>query len=292
MSSFAALAEDQTPTNNLTKDGTMSVSGLQPGDSVTFYRVLKFSQDARTTGGWVADTGFTTLTEAEIRKMLAVELVAGSSDTYRQVAITTENQSQYGIDETIAAKIADMAEVSGGSFKSYSVTAGDGGVATVNTPDEGLYVAIITPARAGDLYNPVFVGVDYHDNTSNTWTVNLEDSYQPASMAKKGEITLDKNATNQTNNRDQKVQTANVGDVITFEVKTTIPEFANSYTNAVFKITDQLTTGLDLDTTSIKVYEGTDVIELGEVNLLDTEEMITDEMTMDGETTEIELSME
>ena len=251
----------------------MSVSGLQAGDTVTFYRVLKFSQDARTTGGWVADTGFNTLTEAEIRKMLALELVPNTTDTYRQVAITAANQDQYGIDENIAAKIADMAEASGVSFKSYTATA-SGGVASVNTPEEGLYVAIITPARAGDLYNPVFVGVDYHNNnTSNTWKVDLENSYQPASMAKKGEITLEKNATNQTNNRDEKVQTANVGDVITFEVKTTIPEFANSYTNAVFKITDQLTTGLDLDTTSIHVYRGssaTDAVAANELTAADT----------------------
>ena len=251
----------------------MSVAGLQNGDSVTFYRVLKFSQDARTTGGWVADTGFTTLTEEQIRKMLAVELVAGTTDTYRQVAITTENQNQYGIDEGIAADIADMAEVSGVTFKTYTGTAGADGIAKVTGPDEGLYVAIITPARAGDLYNPVFVGVDYQTNTSNIWTVNLNDSYQPASMAKKGEITLEKNATNQTNNSDNKVQTANVGDVITFEVKTTIPEFANSYTNAVFKITDQLTTGLDLDTTSIHVYKGSsaaDAVAANELTAADT----------------------
>ena len=54
-------------------------------------------------------------------------------------------------------------------------------------------------------------------------------------------------------------------------------------------------TAIDPDGEQIEVIiriSGADVIELGDVNLLEIGDEIVDEMTMDEETTEIELSME
>jgi uncharacterized protein YjdB len=64
---------------------------------------------------------------------------------------------------------------------------------------------------------------------------------------------------------------------------------------SALKSGEAVITAIDPDGEQIEVIiriNGENVIELGDVNLLDTEEMITDEMTMDEETTEIELSME
>ena len=283
LSSFAALAETQTPTNNLAVDSEISVSGLKQGDSVTFYRVLKFSEDATTTGGWVNDTGFS-LTDDQIRKALFIKV---ENDKYTQVEFTAENMATYGIDEELAGKIADMAETSGVNYTKYTVTAGSDGKAKQDSPEEGLYVAIITPFTAGEFYNPVFVGADYkNDNNTNNWTVDLNDSYQPASMAKKDTIDLDKSITGQTNNRDEKVQTVNVGDTVSFLVKTTIPEFNDSYTEAVFKITDQLTKGLDLQTGTIKVYKGSTTADAVEANLLTAAATYSDNVAYKLTTTE------
>jgi fimbrial isopeptide formation D2 family protein/LPXTG-motif cell wall-anchored protein len=78
-------------------------------------------------------------------------------------------------------------------------------------------------------------------------------------MAKKADVKVEKDAdtTGEALEKDNKSGTVAVGETVTFFVTTTIPEFADNYTNPVFKVTDVLSTGLELDTNSIKVYEGT-----------------------------------
>jgi fimbrial isopeptide formation D2 family protein/LPXTG-motif cell wall-anchored protein len=249
-------------TNNLSVDGTISVSGLEAGDKVDFIPVLVFDQDATSTGGWKAAPGFddatTGLTVAEIQKML------GLDSTGKPAADRETNPNNYGISETLAAKIADLAEArtAATGYKDIEATgSGDSKTASKSTPDAGLYIALITPGQAGTVYNPVFVGADYDQSstpdTSSIWTVDMEDTYSPASMAKKSHITVDKTAKDSKTNDTNDSETVAVGDTLTFTVKTTIPEFADSYTSAVFNVTDELTSGLKLDKTSIHVYEAT-----------------------------------
>ena len=70
-------------------------------------------------------------------------------------------------------------------------------------------------------------------------------------MAKKGVITLTKTASTADGNPDG----VSAGDVVTFTVKTTIPEYGNDYTSAVFTVTDTLSGGLELQTGTINVYK-------------------------------------
>ena len=141
----------------------------------------------------------------------------------------------------------------------YPNIAEEGGTAKQASPEAGLYVALITPKNPGDIYNSVFVGADYQDNSSHTWTVNMEDSYQPASMAKKGNVTLEKTAsTLEGLYEDKNATTVAIGDTVSFTVKTKIPEFGNNYTNAVFKISDTLSKGHSLKTGTLKVYAAAD----------------------------------
>ena len=263
MTSMAAFAAGET--NNRTLDGTISVSGLEEGDTVEFYRVLKFDQDAGATGGWSNDTGFS-LTNEQIQKMLALDSNGKPVDK----TAVGYNANNYGIDETLAATIADWAEDATAKYSastSPAVVIADN-TATVTAPADGLYVAIIHPGKTGTVYNPVFVGADYSSTDgTNTWAVNLNDSYSPASMAKKGQVTLDKKATAQTKNNEDNsgdhktvdstevpvVETVNVGDTVDFVVDTTVPEFANNYTKAVFKVSDTVSTGLKYNKDA-KVY--------------------------------------
>ena len=62
MSAFAA--------EGVPADTSISVTGLETGDTVSFYQVLKYDETATTTGGWVAATGFTGLTTTQIQKIL------------------------------------------------------------------------------------------------------------------------------------------------------------------------------------------------------------------------------
>ena len=264
-------------TNNLTKDGTINVSGLEEGDTVEFYRVLKFDSDAAATGGWSADTGFTDLTTAQIQKMLALDTNGNP------VTITDENKDQYGIDETLAGTIGDMAEGATAKYTSSTTPAVviSDGTATVTAPDDGLYVAIIHPGQPDTIYNPVFVGADYQQPESGTdpssnWTVDISDSYSPESMAKRAKITLDKTAdTTEAAYEDQEPETVAAGDIVSFTVDTTIPEFANNYTNAVFKVTDTLSAGLEYQNDA-KVYVVTKTEDPETGDDIETETQISD----------------
>lgn len=257
--SMTSMAFASTPTNNRTLDGTINVKSLEVGDTVEFYRVLKFDPDAGSTGGWVADTGFTGLTTAQIQTML------GLDNTGKPAADRTTNPDNYGISATLAASIGDMAELATAKYNASSTPAvaytdaSGSRTATVTAPADGLYIAIIHPGKVGTIYNPVFVGADYTQPTSgedgsSNWTVDLNDSYSPTSMAKKGQVTLDKTAsTTEAAYEDSKPQTVAAGDTVNFTVDTTIPEFADSYTSAVFKVTDALSTGLEYQKDA-KVY--------------------------------------
>lgn len=224
---------------DLASDGTISVSGLETGDKVSFYQILEFSPDASDTGGWIAAAGFTGLSKDDIQKILKLgEYAPGKAKA-----------DEAGIDENLAARIADMAEQTAAKYPDISEV---NGMASKTNPVPGLYVALITPGKLGTVYNPIFVGADYTgNNQSSNWPVDLMDSYEPASMAKKGVITLTKTASTTDGNPDG----VSAGDIITFTVKTKIPEYGNDYTSAVFKVTDNLSSGLELQTDTINVYK-------------------------------------
>ena len=234
-----------TPSGGLKVDEAISVSGLSTGDKAGFYQVLKFDPSAAATGGWVNSSGFT-LTEDEIQKILGIgDYAEGKAKA-----------DQAGIDEAIAAKIADMAEA---VTAKYPDIAEESGTAKQTSPEAGLYVVLISPKNPGDIYNPVFVGADYQTNSSHPWEVTITDSYQPASMAKKGKVTLEKTAsTFEDLNEDKCASTVAMGDTVSFTVKTKIPEFAGNYTKAVFKISDTLSKGLSLKADTLKVYASAD----------------------------------
>ena len=126
-------------------------------------------------------------------------------------------------------------------------------VATKETPGPGLYVAIVVPANAGFVYNPIFVASDYYktgDNSaSSTWTAVTEPlSYSDQAMAKKTPITITKTAAEaaEAGNETDGAKAVGVGDVITYTINTTIPEFADNYTAPLFVISDKLSSGLTL----------------------------------------------
>lgn len=263
---FYAIWKPNMATNNRELDGTISVSGLETGDKANFYQILVWNQDAVKTKGWVpadayrgyalpGETGFTPvtngLTEAEVQKILGLD---SNGDP---VTITEENKDQYGISAELAARLAQITATA-----KYANVAATDGVASVSNPtngdpNPGLYMVMITPGVSGVTYNPVFVGADYNGNTSNFHAVDLAASYSPASTAKKSKITLDKkSSTTEAVNEDGEPETVAAGDTVTFTIETTIPKFADNYTQAKYFVTDTLTKGLELNADTIKVYQG------------------------------------
>lgn len=230
--SISAFAEDAaTPSGALTVDPKISITGLQDGDTVNFYKVLKWDN------GWKLADGFT-LTDAELKTVVGDKTTKGA------------------ISSTVAGKLGTQAA---SATVKYTGTVASGTV-EVNSPEAGLYIAIITPAKTGYTYNPVFVGADYKQNASgdsSTWNVTTDLSYSDTAIAKKSEVKVDKTAQDKTSVDTNKQETVGVGDTVVFTVKTVIPGFADNYTKPVFKVTDALSTGLELNASKITLVKPT-----------------------------------
>ncbi len=225
-----AFAADPAPAGGLTVDPKISVTGLQDGDTVNFIKILKWDN------GWKKNDGVT-LTDAELATIVGDKTTPG--------AISAALAGKLAKDNTTA--------------KYGPLTAAGGKVEQAN-PDAGLYMAIITPAKTGYTYNPVFVGADYKQNASgdsSTWNVTTDLSYSDSAAAKKSEVTLEKSAQDATSVDSNTQETVGVGDNVTFTVTTVIPGFADNYTKPVFKVTDVLSTGLELDDSTITLVKPT-----------------------------------
>lgn len=199
-------------------DTSISVSGLQVGDTVQFYQVLEYDQTAKTTGGWKYTTGFSTLTADNLNQILGLGDYATGKAKASQAGITAE------LAGTIAAKATGDA-----TYTHENITTT---TATQNNPNASLYVAIITPANGTNtIYNPVFVGADYYTNTTNGWAATTTMTYADNAMAKKDSVEVTKTATEKaeaTNETDGAKAVAK-GDVINFTIGTNIPLFADNY---------------------------------------------------------------
>ena len=124
----------------------------------------------------------------------------------------------------------------------------------------GLYLALVDAGKTGVMYNPIFVSADFSQTQitgegdtkfHNAWAVTTTDSYSDNAVAKKSQITVSKEvkdndnaATDQAQDSSKTVATADVGEVLDFKITTQMPEYADNYTWATFKVTDTLTNGI------------------------------------------------
>lgn len=135
-------------------------------------------------------------------------------------------------------------EVSGSTFQS-----------TVNA---GAYIAIITGASDDTIYNPILLTATYgtEGNEGNLVGGNIDATssylYGSTAIAKSTTPDIDKDIKEGTTADDER-ETASVGDVITYELTPTIPDYPSNATNKTFYITDTLSAGLTFDYSSLTV---------------------------------------
>ena len=238
---FTVFAEPQQA-GALTVNGSLKVSGLDAGDVVTYYQILKWNDTdtATATQGWTWGEDINTqgeLTDADL------------------ATITGTTDGGGRINGEMASKIAQ--NVTGGT----TTAAIEGTEWTTTVTDAGLYMIIVTPKAPGTIYNPIFVAANWvgtgeQPDSSNQIAVSKNElTYHDEAMAKKTVFEVHKRATHTDEPDDtETVYTTDVGEVIEFAVDSVVPKYAANYTNPVFKLVDHLS-GLELDASTVHVYK-------------------------------------
>jgi len=237
MTSMVAFADDDPPAY----DYPITVTGLStnPADqTVNFYQVIQWvgeTSDKSDVSGWKAiDTYKDVLT-----KDVLTEVLVGRKATQADVdAGKAENVGDQipatGITSELAGELAKLAA------NGVPATKIENGTATLNNAAAGMWMALVTPADANTIYNPVFVSADYDKDAAGT--VGMGDTYNGDAVAKKSTLTLTKEASTSPEDAkdDGKSTTTAVGDTVTFTVTTAIPAYGDVYDNPHFVLTDNL----------------------------------------------------
>lgn len=163
--------------------------------------------------------------------------------------------------------------------------AGDTFTATVSA---GAYIAIITGATDDTIYNPILLTATYgtEGNPGNLVGGNISANssylYGSTAIAKSTTPDIDKEITDGTA-ADGDRETASVGDVISYELTPTIPNYPSNATNKTFYVTDSLSGGLTFDYDSLAVnISGVTVTRSGNNFLLNDNIIATAHETENG----------
>lgn len=276
----AALGEDLVLDSTTPNPGySLTVSGLVNGDTAKYYQIVehdatsgawKLTQAVDADGDQIVDgtednTGFgqRTLpgpdgklgTSDDVTKHgLYVDDLVISEYTVAADQVTSDTrQLTSAMANAIATAITNN-RVSG----TLTAPATDGSITVANAA-AGMYMFAVV-AGAGNidtLYKPIFVSTDYYnsvskpeDNTHAITVVDNDTDYADGRRVfKRSPLQIDKKSGSTTDWQNDVA----VGDVVDFEITVPVPTYSENYVAPMFYITDTLTEGLKLDTTSITV---------------------------------------
>ena len=238
-----------TDVGNVSLDTSVSVSGLQTGDSVNFYQIVK----------WVDGTGWAWINsdyEAALATAAASFTPAKTAPVLTTITGTTDKDLTDPNTSTKGAISADHAAILAKAAELANLApvnkAESDGTATYASAPAGLFYAQVVPATADYLYNTIFVGADFKsDNNTNSIAANTAKvGGETNAIAKKEQVTLTKESHPETadsaTGADNIKYDHNVGDVIPFKITSTIPAYGEGYQDPQYEITDSLETGLAL----------------------------------------------
>ena len=223
---------------------------MKTGDTIKFYKVIEWVGEAEgNVAGWKAISPYDTVLTPEVLRTVIV-------GTPAQPAQGTEGEDGYvpakpavpgtGITSAIAGQLADKATAGGVDATSIAE-----GTATLNNPAPGMWMALVTPADADWIYNPVFVSADYIKPDGGT--VGIGDTYNGDAVLKSSKVTLTKEASvNEADWADKEWTTARIGEDISYTVKTQIPAYGEVYQSPEFWIKDTMD-GLKLNAGTVTV---------------------------------------
>lgn len=202
---FAALmAFSAIPVHAASFDQTLTVKGVEAGNTVTGYQIVKDDGS----GNWVA----------------------ANNDIKNKIK-DLENPDPKELN-----KIAGQVESLG--LKKVTFTQNDKGDYTAAAPEAGSYLVLVTNGpNANYVYSPMLVSADYDSKNS---TDTLDDNTANAKKTQPGvdKVITKKNGEDPANNKGV---TLAPGDKVTFKITPTIPNYGTEYTNATYTVADTLT---------------------------------------------------
>lgn len=242
MSSFAALANEPDtttpPSGALNIDTSVTVTNLDAGDSVKFVKMVKWVDGT----GWAWDDDFasklaTVVTEADERTALFDRVTGQNKGKSNYVAGKISAPDGATLAKAAAQLTGTSVDaVANTPAEDYKATLELANAATANDAAKmgfvGLYCALVTPAKADTMYNPVFIGADFGKQGSTPDTINSQSattalSYDPVALAKKETISLTKEITGENNGTAYPTGNTkydlDVGDDVQFTITSWIP---------------------------------------------------------------------
>ena len=230
MTVSASTAEPTVPKYPVDGDSKeATVSGLQAGDTVSFYQIVdaKYEGDAFT--GYKVVDGYAI---ANVESPTAEEI----TDIAKQIAASQADGA------TLINPFKTIEEITG-----TSVT---------ERLEVGTYLVLVKAAAGTDrVYNPMIVSVYYDVNGVQAGSVSAGDDFQIGTnapvYAKSSDVTLEKTIVNPGSGNNKGDDVA-IGDTVHFQIEAYIPSYSDEYETIQYIISDTLD-GLD-NVRNIKVY--------------------------------------
>lgn len=227
-----AFAAQATPgVASETDTAKVKITGITGSPTITLYKIAKGVYGAGGTG--LIDYEYVTdATLAETNAGLTAEAINGIA---KGLTATPATITPFVTDDTLT-----YSNVDDGTFESGDLHVGG-------------YIAIITGANDGSVYNPIYLTVSYDENGALVaGEVEATGVYGTTAVAKKTNPSVNKEITGGTV-ADGDKKTASVGDVISYSVTPTMPSYPANATNKTVYISDTMSTGLTFNYDSLTV---------------------------------------
>lgn len=249
MTAFAANGKPES-----TDTIEVNISGITEGAQVTLYQIAsgKYQESGVQLIGynWIEANLFTEVTDEATN----VKTVKPTANEIVEVGYRLQGKTVEGKQPLTAMSTFGPDTVGADGKYTKSVTA-------------GAYIAIIS--HDDEVYNPVLLSATYGaEGNLTTETVNVTDGYLygTQAVAKKTTPDVEKEVTGGTADETKQdeegnpIQTASVGDVLTYTVTPTMPQYPVNALNKTFYIADRMTAGLTFIADSIQIAIDGEVI--------------------------------
>lgn len=237
---LTAFAANGTPQN--TDTAVVKITGMSSRATVTLYQIAKGEYGTNGNGfigyNWATGVDFD-------------EESAPTADEINEIAkgILSNPQTITPLERITDGTVSE--DNQGVENTTYTYT---------KEVSAGAYIAIITGAEDGTIYNPILLTATYgtKDNESSlvggSISAGSDYLYGSTAIAKSTKPVIEKTAEGTT--ADGEKQTASVGDVITYTIAPTIPDYPSNAINKTFFISDVMSPGLTFDFSSLTVQIG------------------------------------